>query len=1411
MNDSLGGIETLFSLLLRAAWSAGILLAVVWCVDCAARRWISPRVRYALWLLVAARLVMLWTPASSLSLVGQFEDGARYFASFPRAPVGEPLDAAPLRLESDLANANIEPEMMLETMEWDSPAASAPVKMFWSAWTVWTLVAAAWGVGALFFAGKLLIDFCRLRAAMRKMEVVESGDVMVLLRKIEKEVFRSPSWFAARTAGRASSGAQTLVGSSSRRVNMALGVPNAMPPIVEQKLRLLVCERLASPAVTGVLRPALLLPRVFLDQLTLSELEHVFRHELTHVKRRDVLVNWVLAWLGAVYWFFPLMRFLLGQLRKTRELACDAAVLAKATAAERAAYGKTLVRVLEMAAVGDRPVLTFTVGVAGMVWPMGNSRRESRMMRERLELVIGGRSAGKLAIAMAATLLTLLTLVGFTEGQEKKEPNAAGEVVAAAFVAKDVDSGDEYRWIENSYDFSETRKLFEKSPEFFKMPALTSAAPSPGAPPVKVDVVVSARQVMREWVERVIKESGWTVRMDPTISWYEDDKATISHSYKSHERLARALKVLHTTPESQYVFEFSVGTLDADDFGKINVKDFRVATNDSMDLRAELAAPKSASASLHSEETISRRIPSQRLFLNDEELKRLLTALSAKRSFERVSAPKVTMLNTQSVMVTVGEERPYVTGIWQAGGGKTNPKVESVFCGLQIDQQAIALGDAKIWLRLKCRQTEVLGVTEEIAPGTEITIQSPKIWLMSQSAGLEMKLGETLAIFSKSSGREGKKDQVLAMFVTVREVYLPPLPEPLVPDVAPVKTAAIENDHKTEVFDVSGTPTLHWFASKMKNDEQLRPMLIAPALDQLERFIKQTIDPESPKTIERSTENLTLEVTASQEVLEKVGDLIKQLTRLTEKENFGLLVAYDVSSLPCFGGIDVTRASREELTKDSIADAFAEVVHLIDRKLRSSGDKSVEVQPFIANPALTIFVAATEKEQEKVAELLKQLNAMPVSEFEKLAEQDGAGKSTNQAAIVRDLTTLNSTSAAKEATPTTDKSVAVAYDVTGLPFFRKFIPDFKSGKRPAQEVLLAEFAKVETIVNHNIDAFVEKMPGVEVQAFPGNLTIIVIAPQETQEKVAELLKRLSSMTPEDCEKEAKRASAPKVHVDAAGMETQDPLLLNEVRKGVEFVPPKHGKARTSSRETSEESRPSRTDLSAEDQAIFKALEQRVEVTFTDKPLSEVLKLFGETTKINIVPDNAAFVEEGIQVNELVSLDLRQPVKLRSALRLILDPLNLGFMVKNEVLLVTSKRLTHGKRTTIAYDVAGLPFFKEFKTDLKNQEEPNKSAIAGAFERLGAVIKNTIPAFKAEKEPAELQPFYTNLTLVVSAAVEDQEKVADLLKHIERMSLEDAEKLVKAVQTPQGQPYWRTSTVEALRTPPAIPRTTNGSL
>ena len=112
-------------------------------------------------------------------------------------------------------------------------------------------------------------------------------------------------------------------------------------------VRVAATEAVAAPSLHGWLRPTLLLPEGFLESFSREQLRYAVLHELAHLRRSDVLVNWIATAAAALHWFNPLVRLALARLAEERELACDELALAALRAEERQAYGGTVLEIVD--------------------------------------------------------------------------------------------------------------------------------------------------------------------------------------------------------------------------------------------------------------------------------------------------------------------------------------------------------------------------------------------------------------------------------------------------------------------------------------------------------------------------------------------------------------------------------------------------------------------------------------------------------------------------------------------------------------------------------------------------------------------------------------------------------------------------------------------------------------------------------------------------------------------------------------------------------------------------------------------------------------------------------------------------------------------------------------------------------
>ena len=170
--------------------------------------------------------------------------------------------------------------------------------------------------------------------------------------------------------------------------------------------QVLVAPAIQSPAVTGLLRPTLLLPAGFERDFTAEEARLILQHELTHLKRHDLPLNTLLCVLMALHWFNPLLWLAFFKARADREAACDAQVLVNATPQRRSEYGHALLKV-EAAFAPFR----LSLGFIGML-------QRGAALRARIRSIAQPSRTRPLAGLLATLCITCMTFLGVTRAEK---------------------------------------------------------------------------------------------------------------------------------------------------------------------------------------------------------------------------------------------------------------------------------------------------------------------------------------------------------------------------------------------------------------------------------------------------------------------------------------------------------------------------------------------------------------------------------------------------------------------------------------------------------------------------------------------------------------------------------------------------------------------------------------------------------------------------------------------------------------------------------------------------------------------------------------------------------------------------------------------------------------------------------
>ncbi len=212
---------------------------------------------------------------------------------------------------------------------------------------------------------------------------------------------------------------------------------------IKKKVRLSRSERLASPVLLGVMRLRLVLPA---HELEPKMLPYLFRHELTHVRRRDNLYKWLVQLVICIHWFNPAAHLLGKEVCRACELACDEAIIASLDAKEKRSYGDMLITFAKAGSVRQKTSATVALSEGG------------KQLKERLGAIMRFQKGTKAAaagsvLAMLILLAGAISLGSYLEPAGKPQTGEApeGSVQAETEQAETEQAGDreaEETWTE---------------------------------------------------------------------------------------------------------------------------------------------------------------------------------------------------------------------------------------------------------------------------------------------------------------------------------------------------------------------------------------------------------------------------------------------------------------------------------------------------------------------------------------------------------------------------------------------------------------------------------------------------------------------------------------------------------------------------------------------------------------------------------------------------------------------------------------------------------------------------------------------------------------------------------------------------------------------------------------------------
>lgn len=353
-----------FDWLIETSLMASILVGFILCIKVLFRNKLPPRWQYMLWIVLMIRLLLPWSPDSSYSIYSLLSYSSSVSEVIPKnMPATENI----VNIESDRkVELESNSKMVTKTSEPEVKVSSEKQTTF----SLYKLALYVWLAGVIILAAITFLTNRRLYSYIKKQPDITDEQVTTVFNRCKQSMK------------------------------------------MKKAVSLCLAGKIASPTVFSFFRPKVLLSKKHMKVLNEQQLQYVFYHELAHIKRNDVAVNWIMYSLILLNWFNPILWYAYFCMREDQELACDAYALTFIDKEEQIAYGHTIITLLEH--------------YSYQVPSLANLSRNKRTLKRRIIMIKKfQKKSYRLSLLGVIVIVAIASLSLFnaraTEGKEKQK------------------------------------------------------------------------------------------------------------------------------------------------------------------------------------------------------------------------------------------------------------------------------------------------------------------------------------------------------------------------------------------------------------------------------------------------------------------------------------------------------------------------------------------------------------------------------------------------------------------------------------------------------------------------------------------------------------------------------------------------------------------------------------------------------------------------------------------------------------------------------------------------------------------------------------------------------------------------------------------------------------------------------
>ncbi|EMB16500.1 M56 family metallopeptidase [Rhodopirellula europaea] len=512
---------------------------------------------------------------------------------------------------------------------------------------------------------------------------------------------------------------------------------------------------LHAPAMFGLLRPVICLPQRWQEELTADQLDWVLRHEVAHVKGRDGLLLSIATLARSCQWFNPLSWVAVSKLKQNMERAADELATRHLDEMQVREYGKLLLRFAAgQPSKRPRP----TIGLLAMAAPKG--------LQQRIEsLGMPVKRRGWLRGLMALIVVGMVGVCGLTDARpitqdaEPPQPVPNFEVAVAEWKQQRATNAKPARSVE----------LFSAS--------VDEAEPTHSVSIDVSDVLSKARELQpgidgEKFASMYFTSYPFAVA-ERGASKIEKGVLTVEVTKRQEQSLRQRLSAFEDFGPWQIAVELRVIDTDVrllDQFDwSTSASDTRFARVARSPVSAGLDAWDDARLSLASSDAMaadsepfsieqSVSVPIRAAKIGHLQTTRFIHQVQRDNRSNIMQAPKVTMFNGQSALITDVVQRPFVTDVVEITGEKATafqPKISVFEDGWRFFFKPEVAGDDRVHLQMVFSKSSIDDVKRASLPyrpdptsEDRVTIEVPTVISNSIAVESYLRTSESLLVFS---------------------------------------------------------------------------------------------------------------------------------------------------------------------------------------------------------------------------------------------------------------------------------------------------------------------------------------------------------------------------------------------------------------------------------------------------------------------------------------------------------------------------------------------------------------------------------------------------------------------------------------------------------------------------------------